>query len=455
MANPTVIIVGAGPAGVRAAETLVAAGLRPIVVDEGQRWGGQIYRQQPSNFVRTAKTLYHSEAEKASRIHETFQRSLSQLDYRPESLVWALANGTAHVLTGKSTSAIPYDALLIATGATDRIFPVPGWTKPGVSTLGAAQISLKSQACAIGTQPVFFGTGPLLYLVAWQYLKAGVVPRAVLDTSNWRDNLEGVVGMLSRPHLVAHGLKYIRELKAARTQVLKGIIPIALTGNDRVDGFIFEHRGRRQAISCDAAAFGYHLRAETQLADLAKVPFSYDHSLRQYLPECTRQGRTQVRGIYLAGDGVWLAGADAAEASGRAAAFAILEDLSGAAPSPAASESMHSLQAALRFRDGVAKAFRWPGNRFAKGLPDDTVVCRCEEITAGDIRRSVTHLGSREINRTKALTRPGMGRCQGRYCGLATAEILADALALSASEVGRLRSQPPVKPLPADIEMKP
>lgn len=453
MANPTVIVVGAGPAGVRAAETLVEAGLRPIILDEGQRWGGQIYRQQPPNFVRTAKTLYHSEAAKAAGIHHTFERLLPHLDYRPETLVWALANGTAHVLRGKSTTAIPYDALLIATGATDRVFPVPGWTKPGVFTLGAAQISLKSQACAIGAQPVFFGTGPLLYLVAWQYLKAGVVPRAVLDTSDWRDGLAGVVGLLSRPRLIAHGLKYMRELKAAGTRICKGIVPLALKGGDCVEEFCFEHRSRREAVSCDAVAFGYHLRAETQLADLAKVPFSYNRGLRQYLPECSRQGRTPVRGVYLAGDGVWLAGADAAEASGRLAARAILEDLGGG-PIPTGSNSIDSFGAALRFRDGIAKAFPWPGNRFAKDLPDETVVCRCEEITAGDIRRSVNELGSREINRTKALSRPGMGRCQGRFCGPATAEIMAAALALPVSDVGRLRSQPPVKPLPADIEVK-
>lgn len=79
--------------------------------------------------------------------------------------------------------AVPYSHLLIATGATDRVLPFPGWTLPGVYTLGAAQIALKSQGCAIGRRVVFAGTGPLLYLVAYQYAKAGAQVEAVLDTN--------------------------------------------------------------------------------------------------------------------------------------------------------------------------------------------------------------------------------------------------------------------------------
>lgn len=61
-----VLIVGAGPAGIRCAETLVQAGLHPVVVDEGQRAGGQIYRRPPEGFTRSAGQLYGSEAAKAA-----------------------------------------------------------------------------------------------------------------------------------------------------------------------------------------------------------------------------------------------------------------------------------------------------------------------------------------------------------------------------------------------------
>ena len=99
-----------------------------------------------------------------------------------------------------------------------------------------------------------------------------------------------------------------------------------------------------------------------------------------------------------------------------------------------------------RFRSGLATAFPWP-HTLAATLPDDTVVCRCEVIAAGDLREVATNKGALELNRVKALSRIGMGRCQGRYCGHAAAEIIAAATGQAVEHVGRLRGQAPVKPL--------
>lgn len=100
-----------------------------------------------------------------------------------------------------------------------------------------------------------------------------------------------------------------------------------------------------------------------------------------------------------------------------------------------------------QFRRGLARAFPWPAE-LAKAVADEVVVCRCEAITAGELRSTATHKGAPELNRAKALSRVGMGRCQGRYCGSAAAEILADVRGERVEAVGRLRGQAPVKPLP-------
>lgn len=462
MAAPECVIVGAGPAGVRAAEVLVAAGLRPILVEEGRASGGQIYRRQPEGFRRSAATLYGSEAAKAVALHATADRLKTAVDWRPETLAWGLRDGVLHLVDadGRASSSKP-DALIVAAGATDRVFPVRGWTLPGVYTLGAAQISLKAQAMAIGRRVVFLGAGPLLYLVAWQYLKAGNAPVAVLDTSRFTDRLAGLPGMMARPGVVWLGLKYLLALRRAGVPIVTGITPLAFEaggeGDDRsvaavrfVDG-----GGRERSIGCDAVGFGWHLRAETQLADLAKVPFDYHATLRQWLPRADAQGRTPVAGVYLAGDGLQLAGADGAEASGRLAAFAVLEDLGLPVDAAERAKALAENARMKRFRDGLARAFPWPGERLARALGDEAVVCRCEEVTAGTLRASVRDLGAAEVNRAKAFSRVGMGRCQGRYCGLASAEIVAAALGVPVETVGRLRGQAPVKPLPANVEAAP
>lgn len=450
--GPVVVVIGAGPAGARAAERLVAAGLRPVVVDEGRRGGGQIYRRQPEAFQRPAEELYGFEAGKAAALHRDFDALAGRVDYRPETLAWHLQDGAVHLARDGRSTAIRYDALVLATGATDRVMPVPGWTRPGVFSLGGAQIALKAQACAIGGRVVFLGTGPLLYLVAYQYAKAGARVEAVLDTSPWTRRLAAMPALASRPAMLAKGMYYAGWLAARRVPVLTGVTPLAIDGETHVTGVrVLESTGRERRFDGDAVGLGFGLRSETQLADLARCRFAFDPLARQWLPETDPDGRTSTPGIYLAGDGARILGADAAEITGRLAACAVLRDLGR----PVADGEIDGLRRAghamQRFRRGLETAFPWPA-RLAAGLPDDTVVCRCEAVTAGELRRTASEFGAPEVNRAKAFSRVGMGRCQGRYCGLAGAEVLAAALGMPVESVGRQRGQGPVKPLPTATE---
>jgi NADPH-dependent 2,4-dienoyl-CoA reductase/sulfur reductase-like enzyme len=448
MADPSVIVVGAGPAGVRAAARLVEAGLRPVLVDEGRMSGGQIYRRQPDNFRRRSRELYGFEAGKADALHRDFEALRARIDYRPETLAWNLYDGAVHLLSGERTEALRFDALILAAGATDRIMPVPGWTLPGVYSLGGAQIALKAQACAIGARPLFLGTGPLLYLVAYQYAKAGMRPAAVLDTSRFGRRIAALPLLAARPGMLAKGLYYSAWLAARGVQMMTGATPVAIEGDGRVASVtVRDGRGRLRRFEADAVGLGYGLRSETQLADLARCEFAFDPVAQQWLPVTDPSGRTSTARVYLAGDGARVLGADAAELAGRLAACAALADLGHAVPADEIRRLQHGLHAMARFRQGLEWAFAWPA-QLAADLPDDTLVCRCEAISAGELRRAATALGAPEVNRAKAFSRVGMGRCQGRYCGLAAAEVLAAALQVPVAQVGRLRGQAPVKPLP-------
>jgi hypothetical protein len=354
---------------------------------------------------------------------------------------------------GDEPQTLPFDALLVCSGATDRLMPVPGWHRAGCYSLGASQIALKAQACAIGAQVVFLGSGPLLYLVASQYVQAGARMAAVLDTSPATKSGRAIAGLLARPRLALRGLGLIRALKSAGVPVLQGVTPVEIDGDDRlgVRGVaVRDARGREQRFECDAVAVGWHLRAETQLADLARCEFAFEPVSRQWLPRIDADGRSSTRGVYLAGDGARILGADGAEAAGRLAALAALADLGherGHAQYAAESAALRrTLDQMDRFRQGLARAFPWPHAQ-AAALPDAAVVCRCEAVTVGELRRCVTELGSQEVNRAKAFSRVGMGRCQGRFCGHAAAEIVAQACGIPIEQVGRLRSQAPVKPL--------
>lgn len=451
--SPRVIIVGAGPSGTRAAEACVAAGIRPVVIDEGRRDGGQIYRRQPDNFTRSYAKLYGTEARRAQALHATFDGLKDKIDYRPETLVWNIAGGQVWTASGTAQDAIPFDALLLCTGATDRLMPVKGWHYAGAYSLGGSQVALKSQAVSIGHKVVFMGSGPLLYLVASQYVEAGANVAAVLDTSPYSARVKALPDLMAMPSVLWNGVALTRTLKRAGVKVLHGVTPVEIIGDAEsgVDGVRFHMAaGREDMIACDAVAMGHHLRPETQLADLARCTFAFDSGTRQWLPERDGDGRASVRGVYLAGDGAKILGARSAETSGRLAALAALADLG----LPFDQREMVRLRGEVatyaKFARGLVTAFPWPAEQ-AAALPDDAILCRCEGVTAGDLRSVMRETGAKEANRAKAFSRVGMGRCQGRYCGLAAAELIAAEAGVPVEQVGRLRGQAPVKPLTISI----
>jgi NADPH-dependent 2,4-dienoyl-CoA reductase/sulfur reductase-like enzyme len=448
-----VAIIGAGPAGIRAAQTLVAHGIYPVLLDEASRGGGQIYRQQPANFKRPPAKLYGLEAHKANSIHRALEKLREQLDYRPDTLVWNAESGLLDTLQAGRAKRVEYASVIVATGATDRILPVPGWTLPGVYSLGAAQIALKFQGCAIGERVVFAGNGPLLYLVAYQYAKAGANVVAVLDSSPFNAQVRALPGLLAQPATLAKGLYYRAWLTAHGISVHQGASLSRLDGERRVQSLKWRNGKGEHVLDCDAVAFAHGLRSETQLADLLGCEFAWSPLNRAWLPKRDRAGRSGVPGVYLAGDGAGVMGADAAEMAGERAALALLEDMGYLTDSQRRSQLEQSLERIGDFRQGLERAFAFP-DRWAASAPDHLMICRCEEVSAGDIRQVVGE-GHWEINRVKAHCRVGMGRCQGRMCGAAAAEIIAQESGRPIADIGRLRAQAPIKPVPFGLEIEP
>jgi NADPH-dependent 2,4-dienoyl-CoA reductase/sulfur reductase-like enzyme len=443
-----IVIVGAGPAGVRAAEVLAAAGLRPCLFDEAPAGGGQIYRQQPKELNRAYETLYGFEASKARNLHESFARLCDAIDYRPDCLVWNLEANQLRLLSAGVPDTLAFDRLILATGAMDRVLPFPGWTLPGVYTLGGAQVALKHQACAIGQRTVFFGSSPLLPYVAYQYAKTGAQVVGVFDIAPRGAKLRALPNLLRGGATGFKGAYYMAWLHAKGIAYRHGISPLGAEGTDAVEGFRYlDAQGREETLACDAIAFGYGLKSELQLADLAGCSLTFDARAHTWRIETDNAGRTSVPGVYAAGDGASIAGADAAELSGARAAHALLEDL-GRADQTARIDALNKRLGRLRpLRAGLETAFPFP-RHLAQRLADDQVVCRCEVVTAGEIRHAVRALGADDINRAKAFCRVGMGRCQGRVCEAAAAEIVANALNREVAAVGRFRAQAPIKPVP-------
>ena len=448
-----VAIVGAGPAGIAAADVLVAHGIAATVIDEARQPGGQIYRRARAGLDLDIDNLLGVEATNHRNFHRTVDGLRDRIDYRPLTLAWGVDDRTLYTVQGNSADTIDFDALILATGATDRTLPIPGWTLPGVFTLGGAQVLLKEHGCLIGRRIVFCGSSPLLYLAARQYRAMGAEIAAVLDTTPLIAKIIAMPDLIWASATLARGVGYMAELRRAGVAMHHGVQLRAFEGSAGVEAVRFRDRhGRDITLQCDAVAIGFGLKPETQLADLAGAEFRYDSLFRQWLPRADVDGRCGGN-VYVAGDGATVGGAQAAALTGVLAACAVLEDFKIKIDRVDRVRARRHVARLRRFQRGLARAFAWPIN-IIRDLDDSVTVCRCEGVSAGELRAAIhTDFGPTEVNRLKAITRCGMGRCQGRFCGLAAAELTAYARSVPLETVGRLRTQPPLKPVSLSVSL--
>ncbi|RKF14154.1 FAD-dependent oxidoreductase [Roseovarius spongiae] len=443
----SVVIVGAGPAGLAAARRLVAAGIRPVILEETSRPGGQGTRRLAPQMARHRQRMFGADAPAIAARETAEDAVLAQCDFRPDTLVWGCYGSQLELLGPEGYASLPYTHLLLAVGATDRVMPIPGWTLPGVFTLGGAQVALKRHANFAGSQVVFAGSSPLLYLAAAQYLRLGHRRLTVLDTTPLARKIRAFPAMLRQsPGTTFRGVSLMAELRRAKVSMHFGITLRGIEGADRVEALRYAGRnGDEIRLPADAVALGHGLRPETQLAELAGAAFRYDGRHQQWFPRIDAFGRAG-EALWIAGDGARTAGAEAADAAGCLAAEGILAALGfPSADALQLRQWRRRLARQQRFQNAMTRAFQWPAGT-AHDLPDDTIVCRCERVRAHEIRSALAGpLAPSEINRVKALTRCGMGRCQGRFCGPALAELVADA---TGERPGRLRAQAPVRPIP-------
>lgn len=449
--NPfDLLIVGAGPAGMAAAVTARKAGLEVLVIDEQPEPGGQIWRGIETVAASKRGTLLGSAYLQGRSAVKAFRASGAA--YEPGTQLWQIEPGFRAFVTRQGVSKIvKARAVIIATGAQERPAPFKGWTLPGVLTVGAAQILLKN-AGQIPAKPVWIaGSGPLILLYMMQLLKAGGKIAGYLDTTPPRQlysALPYLPGALAGAGDLLKGLSWSLALRIAGVRRITRVTDIEALGTERVEAIRF-----LTATGADET-----VQAETLLVHEGVIPNVHAafavgcevkwHTDQQCLaPNVDAWGESSQSNVFVAGDGAGIAGAKASALRGEIAALRVaakLGHLTPKASSKAATLARLRLKRELALRKFLDALFR--PREVIFNPTDETVVCRCEELTAGEIR-SVAVLGHRDPNQIKALTRAGMGPCQGRQCGYTVTHILAAAEGRLASEVGFYRVRPPLKPV--------
>jgi len=443
------IVIGAGPAGMAAAFTAASLGLKTVLLDEQPGAGGQIYQNVTRADARVA-ALLGPDYMRGRTLADQLMRS--GVEVRHGALVWDVARDlTVTALQDNRSFQLRAPQLIAATGAMERASPLPGWTLPGVLNAGATQIALKRAAAVPSVPVVLAGAGPLLLLVACQLLDAGVVIAGIVETSpsaNRVAALRHLPAALAAPEYLLKGLRMMRCLRSAGIPWFTQATDLAVEGQAQAEALRFSSGGRSHRIEAGVVLLHHGVVPNTQLSRLLRVEHDWDDAQLAWSPRVDAWGATSLAGFRVAGDGTSIAGALAAEASGALAAIGAahaMQRLSDNERDQRAAPLMRALTRQLRIRPFLDALYRPP--EWINAPADETVVCRCEEVTAGRVRE-MARLGCQGPNQTKFFSRCGMGPCQGRICGLGVTQILAGELGKPPAEVGAYRIRAPLKPVP-------
>ena len=443
-----VIIIGAGPAGMSAAITLSQQGLQVCVIDEQDTPGGQIYR----NISAPQSSMHFLEEDSYQRGKVLVQRFLeSSITYLPRTTAWAIE--PHHVVCLQDDICLEFKALdiILATGAMERPVPFPGWTLPGVMTAGAADILHKTTGTFPHGPIVLAGSGPLLLQTAEHLLRKNADLAAIADMtppSNFFKAFPWTPLSLADPEMLQKGLTVLRSISHVR--FYHNIRNLKACGKDHLEKVAFISRGKEYTITATTLLVHNGIIPRTHASRVMRLPHAWNNIQKYWQVQADISGKAAEH-IYIVGDCLRVYGEKAAILRGKITALQIAYNYKLLTPKELR-KAMFSLwikyMQVLSARPMLSRAFS--PRRDLYDVPDDVVVCRCENITAGSIR-AVALEGLADINEVKLRTRSGMGSCQGRMCEAASAAIAASVRKIRPQDMDKLSIRNPLRAVPLEV----
>ncbi len=447
------VVVGAGPAGLAAALEAEEMGLPVTLIDLFPQAGGQYFKQPPAAF--RAGTPQNTQAR---RLLEGLGRP--ELRLMSQASAWgvfaeAKDDGYLLALCGpdETPRRLRARAVILATGAYDRPVPFPGWTLPGVMTAGAALTLLKHQRVLPGKRVLLSGTGPLQLVLAQELIEAGADLAGILDANPfpwnaWR-HLGAVWGQWER---LREGVKAWWAVRRAGGRVQQGHTVYRAEGDGRLEKVVIGPIGDRVAgsdtVRADALCLSHGFLPATELSRQAGCEHRYRATQRAIVPVRDEWLQTTRAGLFAAGDCAGVGGKDVAMLEGRLAAMGAARHLGQPVDAARVLAVKRELANQRRFAAVLDDLFPF-SPRLADLLTEDTVICRCEEITVGEVR-GIIEEGATTMTAVRRLTRAGMGRCQGRMCASSITRLVAEELGCPVEAVRQATGRAPIMPVPLE-----
>ena len=443
-----VAVIGAGPAGISASLALVAKSVQVTMLDEQPSPGGQIYRNlgnMSADQVQSLGSDYVTGKSLLKQLEQAIDKKI--LTRVSRTSVWSVTEEkeVSWSIDGRSYCQ-KFDAIILATGSIERAMPIDGWTNPGVITAGAAQILIKTARYSPPSS-VLVGSGPLFYLVACQMLEMGNPPKALLETQNNSDLLKAFIQL--RPNLtsllyLAKGLVMLAKLGFSGVKRIKAVRDVRIKSKGNAHIIEFSKAGTKSQIEAETVLLHAGVHPNIQITQALGIKHDWSQENQCFEPRTDKFGRTSLKNIFVAGDGIKILGADAAKISGKCAALALLADNGFLNAKADLSRTYRSHQKYVQIRKFLDVLYA-PKDWYSCPT-NNIVICRCEEVTAGKIREAVK-IGCLGPNQLKAYSRCGMGNCQGRYCGNIVVNLISEMVGQTPEETGYFRIRSPIKPV--------
>ncbi|TDC48859.1 FAD/NAD(P)-binding oxidoreductase [Jiangella ureilytica] len=430
-----VAVVGAGPAGLAAAGAALAHGGRVALIDAGRQPGGQYWRHRPGDLGAVADLHHDLGAFRA--LVAGVAGAVRYFGHHVWNVSGSVADGfTVRSVAGDSEQSeqeIAATSLVLAPGAYDRQVPFRSWDLPGVYTAGGAQALLKGNEVVVGRRVVVGGTGPFLLPVAAGLAARGARVVGVYEANGplgWVRHTGAVLPVAAK---LTEGAGYAAALVRHRVPFRSRRAIVAAHGDGALEAVTVARldaewrivAGTERVVECDAAAVGWGFTPQLELPLALGVATRVDADGSLVVAVDEHQ-LTSVPGVFVAGEACGVGGAALAVAEGEIAGAAAAVTATGGTPAPAPPR-LHRRRRALRRFATAMHTVHPVRDGWQTWLRDDTLVCRCEEVTAGEVKAAVDDLGATDARTAKLLSRAGMGWCQGRVCGYATACLTASA----------------------------
>lgn len=441
-----IAVLGAGPAGGHAAMAAADQGLRVVLLDEQSQPGGQVWRAKSAAIQSAPKTP-------EGKAGDAFRAAVARgsIDCRFSTRVWQITRHDAlwqiETLTDGVVGQITARSLILACGAREVVQPVPGWTLPGVIGLAGATALFKQSLTPPGDRTVVSGTGPLVFYVASEIRRLGGTVAAVVTPNTRVDWVKALPAMLRKPGLLARGGVWMADLMLAGVPILWGHTVKGVAGKECVDGVTATPigGGKDRTFWADSLCLGHGLIPQIEAAQMLGVSVRHAPALGGWVPDCADDGRTDVEGLYLCGDGTGIRGAAAAIHHGRLCGLRAASDL-GCPGGRDMDRARAAWQRDARF--GLAMtALSLPDPRLAKFATDDTILCRCESLTQQMLKDEIAS-GAGSTNAVKSGVRAGMGPCGGKYCQTVIARLIAAETGQAEADIPPPTPRPPLRPVP-------